>query len=86
MARLDGKDYSSWSSNARAYKWPDYSELLDYLELNNYPRLGGRETSTPRAVIWALDSAISKIAERCQLEVRAMLPVFWGISGSTSTI
>lgn len=76
-----GEDYSSWSSNARCVTWPNYSDLLDYLELNNYPRLGGREQSFPRAIIWALDAAVSRIAERCQLDVRKMLPpVTWQVN------
>lgn len=77
---VDG-DYSYWSSNASWRPWPDYSEFLDFLELNNYPKPVGVDAEVSRPTILALDAAVSRIAERCQLQVRMVYPdVAWAVN------
>ena len=81
-------DYNYWASNAAWRPWPDYSEFLDFLELNNYPKPVGVDAEVPRPAIWAFDAAVSRIAERCQLPVRLVYPtVTWNAhhtQGSTT--
>jgi hypothetical protein len=72
--------YETHRSNARPVPWPNYNDLLDYLELNNYPRLQGQDSAYPRNLIWALDGAVSRIAERCDLDVRVPTePIEWQV-------
>lgn len=70
MSSSSSVDYGYWHTNSPLVRWPDYDEFLDFIELNNYPRVAGKDTQIPKVVIWSLDSAISRIAERCGLDVR----------------
>lgn len=90
MSSSSSVDYGYWESNAPKVRWPDYDEFLDFIELNNYPRVAGKDTQIPRIVKWSLDSAVSRIAERCGLDVRERTAVLtWQVqftAGSTALL
>jgi hypothetical protein len=73
--------YETFESNARLVPWPSVGDLLrEFLELNAYPRMSGDDSSYPRALLWALDAAISRISERTGFPVRVPSPpVEWRV-------
>jgi hypothetical protein len=55
-------------------------DFIDYLEVAGYPRLQGHDSVYPRPMIWALEAAVSRIAERCCLDVRIPTePIEWQV-------